>query len=184
MISGEKVGLRAVEERDLPFLKSWRNIERFRKNFREYRELNDADQKAWFEMLQQKRSDNFMFVIIRLETNEPIGAIGLLYVNWIARYADFSFYIGDNKEYISKSIESTESISLMIKYGFEVLNLNKIWMELYETDILKLSFFKDYGFSIDGKLRQNAIVDGVYRDSFILSILRSEFEAKFNSKRA
>ncbi len=33
MIKGQKVGLRAVEKEDLPFLRDWRNIPDFRKQF-------------------------------------------------------------------------------------------------------------------------------------------------------
>ena len=52
MIKGKKVGLRAVEKQDLPFLRDWRNIVEFRKNFREVRELSLTDQEAWFDHLQ------------------------------------------------------------------------------------------------------------------------------------
>ena len=53
MIKGKKVGLRAVEKEDLPFLRDWRNIVEFRKNFREVRELSLTDQEAWFDSLQR-----------------------------------------------------------------------------------------------------------------------------------
>lgn len=49
MIKGKLVGLRAVEREDLSLLRDWRNIPEFRKNFREVRELNLANQESWFE---------------------------------------------------------------------------------------------------------------------------------------
>jgi RimJ/RimL family protein N-acetyltransferase len=116
-----------------------------------------------------------MFVIVDLKTNEPIGACGLLYTNWINRSSDFSFYIGYNDLYIDE-VYAFDAANTLIKYGFEDLNLNKIWMELYEYDLKKLDFFKEnFNFHVDGKLRQNAFSEGRYWDSFIISILKSEF---------
>ena len=49
MLIGEQVGLRAIEKKDLPVLLKWRNQTEFRRYFREYRELNTANQDSWFE---------------------------------------------------------------------------------------------------------------------------------------
>ena len=125
MIKGKLIGLRAVEINDLEYLKNWRNNTEFRKNFREVRELNSVNQDNWFNKINSSPND-FMFTIIRLEDNKPIGACGLLYVNWIIRSADFSFYIGIEDYYIDNLGLAKESAELLIKYGFNNLNLNKI----------------------------------------------------------
>ena len=143
MIKGKQIGLRAVEINDLEYLKNWRNNTEFRKNFREVRELNSINQDNWFNKINSSPND-FMFTIVRLEDNKPIGACGLLYINWIIRSADFSFYIGIEDFYIDNLGLAKESAELLIKYGFNNLNLNKIWMELYEFDSKKLDFFKNY----------------------------------------
>ena len=90
MLKGKYTGLRAVEKEDLIYLRDWRNISHFRKNFREHKELNLFNQETWFNRTFSSPND-FMFVIVDLETNQPIGACGLLYTNWIIRSADFSF---------------------------------------------------------------------------------------------
>ena len=176
MIKGLKVGLRALEKEDLNFLKDWRNHVDFRKHFREVRELSLADQENWLASLQNSRLINFMFIIVELETNKPIGAAGLLYINWINRAADFSFYIGKNEIYVDDKEVSIESAKLLIDYGFNNLNLNKIWMELYEFDKKKIDFFtKKFNFKQDGLLRQNCFEEGKYWDSYIISLLKSEY---------
>lgn len=178
MIKGKLIGLRAVESSDLELLKNWRNNTNFRKNFREVRELNSVNQEGWFNKTNNSPND-FMFTIVRLEDNKPIGACGLLYINWINRSADFSFYIGINDFYIDNQGLAEESTDLLIKYGFNNLNLNKIWMELYEFDNQKLKFFQEkFDFKIDGKLRENCYEDGKYWDSFIISLLKFDFNKK------
>ncbi|PKQ64412.1 GNAT family N-acetyltransferase [Labilibaculum filiforme] len=175
MISGKIIGLRAVEKEDLVFLRDWRNIPEFRKNFREVRELSLTDQEAWFDSLQRTKHINYMFTIVDLKDNKVIGAGGLLYINWHTRSADFSFYIGKGKKYIDNDGYAEEAAKLLIEYGFNNLNLNKIWMELYEFDSKKINFFENiFSFKQDGILRQNCFEDGKYWDSIIISLLRSE----------
>ncbi len=176
MISGEKVGLRAVETDDLVKLKEWRNYPSFRKNFREVRELNSYNQEAWMHKTNASPND-FMFVFVRLEDGEVIGAGGLLYTNWIIRSADFSFYIGYNQEYIDSAGYAKEAVNLLLKYGFNNLNLNKVWMELYEFDTQKIDFFtKEFGFKIDGCLRDNCFEDGQYWNSYIISTTQTDYK--------
>jgi len=174
MIKGKKVGLRAVEKEDLLYLRNWRNIPEFRKHFREVRELSLTDQEAWFDSLQKTKHINYMFTIVDLDSKKPIGAAGLLYINWIIRSADFSFYIGDENKYIGDDGVANEAAQLLIDYGFKNLNLHKIWMELYEFDTQKIEFFKNkFDFKQDGLLRDNCFEDGKYHNSFILSLINN-----------
>jgi RimJ/RimL family protein N-acetyltransferase len=174
MIKGKFIGLRAVEKEDLKYLRDWRNLTEFRKNFREFRELSMSDQELWFESLQNSRQTNFMFTIVDLKNSKPIGAAGLLYVNWINRSADFSFYIGEKNLYIDEDPVSTEAVELLINYGFSNLNLHKVWMELYEFDIKKINFFKNrFNFKQDALLRDNCFEDGKYWNSIIISLINT-----------
>jgi RimJ/RimL family protein N-acetyltransferase len=172
MIKGKKVGLRAIEKEDLSYLRDWRNVPSFRKHFREVRELSLTDQEAWFESLQRTKHINYMFIVVDLQTNKPIGAAGLLYINWTIRSGDFSFYIGEDEMYIGNDGKAKEAAQLLIDYGFKNLNLHKIWMELYEFDSEKINFFmNEFKFKQDGLLRDNCFEDGKYWNSLIISLL-------------
>jgi len=175
MIKGKLVGLRAVEKEDLTLLRDWRNNPDFRRNFREVRELNMANQEIWFNKSCVNNPNNFMFIIERLSDSKPIGACGLLYINWIIRSADFSFYIGEANAYIDDEGYAKDAVQLLIDYGFNNLNLHKIWMELYEFDKSKIKFFTEkFNFKKDIQLRDNCFEDGKYWDSYILSLLNCE----------
>jgi hypothetical protein len=176
MIKGKMVGLRPIEREDLVLLRDWRNIASFRRNFREYRELNMMNQENWFARLNSNPND-FMFMIERLDDKKPLGAGGLLYTNWIIRSADFSFYIGHEDVYIDAKGYAEEAAKLLIQYGFHTLNLNKIWMELFDYDVMKIEFFKDkFKFTKDGILRDNCFEDGHYWNSGVYSLLRCEYK--------
>ncbi len=119
------------------------------------RELNLANQEEWFNKCCINNPNDFMFIIERLDNKMPIGACGLLYINWIIRSGDFSFYIGEGEKYIDDEGYASDACKLLINYGFNNLNLNKIWMELYEFDKTKLSFFqKQFGFTIGWKIKK------------------------------
>lgn len=174
MIKGKLVGLRAVEQQDLELLRDWRNNPSFRRNFREVRELSLYNQEKWIAKVNNSPND-FMFVIVDLATNEPVGACGLLYVNWIIRSADFSFYIGKNNDYLDEKKMGKDAAQLLIDYGFKNLNLHKIWMELYEYDVRKIKFFTEvFRFRQDGILRDNCFEAGRYWDSYIFSLLERD----------
>ena len=89
--------------------------------------------------------------------------------------ADFSIYIGNDGEYIDRNGYAKEAAELLIKYGFAALNLNKVWMELYEFDKKKIDFFiNEFGFHKDGCLRDNCYEDGRYYDSYIISLINQK----------
>tara|TARA_B100001175_G_scaffold222794_1_gene189794 strand:- start:4122 stop:4646 length:525 start_codon:yes stop_codon:yes gene_type:complete len=174
MIKGKKIILKAVETEDLDKLKDWRNNPIFRKNFREHRELNSINQDIWLKKMS-KSSNDYMFSVFESKTQTLIGACGLLYIDWVIRSADLSIYIGKDNIYIDNHIGLDISQTL-IEYGFKILNLNKIWMELFEFDDSKINFFtKKLNFKIDGRLRNNCYHDGKYYDSLIVSLLKNEF---------
>ena len=175
MLDGLKVYLTAVEKEDLNQLKIWRNNPSFRKYFREYRELNSAQQNIWFKNKVVEDDSTQMFAIRRLDDNILLGCCGLVYINWIHRHADLSLYIGFDNQYIDNEGYAQESCSILLNYGFEELGLNKIWTEIYEFDNKKLELYNKFGFKLDGVLRENYFYKNNWYDSKVLSLLKKEY---------
>ena len=174
MIKGEKVYLSSVEKDDLEQLKNWRNNPEFRKNFREYRELNMKQQEAWFEEKVVKDPTTLMFAIRDIKSNQLLGCCGFVYINWIHKHADLSLYIGWEDAYIDEHGYAQESCKLLVSYGFNELCLNKVWTEIYEFDEKKKQLYKNFGFQQDGLLRENYWYAGRWWDSRILSLLSKD----------
>lgn len=176
MLKGRKVGLVGIERRDLKQLLDWRNNPDFRKHFREHRELNMQQQEKWYEERVLKDPATIMFSIRRLGDDELLGACGLVYINWVYKHADLSLYIGWNDSYIDREGYAEETTRLMLDYAFNEMGLNKVWTEIYLFDKKKKKLYDGFGFHIDGVLRQNYFYEGRYWDSYILSILASEWK--------
>ena len=158
MKRGDKVYLAAIERQDLTKLIKWRNLEDFKRHFREYREINTDMQEKWYNKVLNDLS-TLMFSIKRINDNELLGCCGLCYINWIHRHADLSLYIGFNEEYIDKEGYAYESCKLLFDYGLNQLGLNKIWTEIYEFDDKKKDLYNSLGFKLDGILRKNYFYD-------------------------
>ena len=135
MLKGKYVGLRAIEESDLSQLLLWRNQPNYRRFFREYRELSQTNQRNWFDSKVLNDKSTEMFSIVDINTGELLGACGLCYIDWINRNADFSIYIGKDDLYIDEKY-AIEAAQIMMKYGFEELNLHRLWSEIYSFDEL------------------------------------------------
>lgn len=171
MLKSEKVYLKAIESEDLNQLREWRNLPEFRKHFREYREINSDMQQKWFENTVVDDRNTIMFSIFSSETDELIGCCGLCYINWVHRNADLSLYIGYEQEYIDDKGFAEEACKLLINYGFNELNLHKIWTEIYKFDNKKKALYDKLGFQVDGTLREHYFYDGKWWDSLLYSIL-------------
>lgn len=183
MLRGKKVALVAVKREDLKQLMDWRNIPDFRKHFREYRELNMPLQEKWYEEVVLGDPRTIMFSIKRLKDGRLLGCCGFVYIAWVYRHADLSLYIGWKGSYIDDEGYAKEACRLMLDHGFKELNLNKIWTEIYIFDKKKKKLYDEFGFKIDGILRENYFYDGKFWDSYILSILASEWLNKKSPKR-
>jgi len=174
MISGRKVYLKAVEKDDLEQLKEWRNLPDFRKHFREYREINSEMQQKWFENTIINDKNTIMFSIFDSNTNKLIGCCGLCYINWVHRNADLSLYIGHDQSYIDDTGFAEDACRVLLEYGFDELNLHKIWTEIYDFDDKKNNLYKKVGFKRDGVLRDQYFYNGTWSNSLILSLINTE----------
>ena len=174
MLKGRIVGLRAVEREDLKRLLAWRNQPEFRKFFREYRELNMENQSNWFESRVLADEHTRMFSIVILKTGELIGACGLCYIDWPNRCADFSIYIGKDGIYIDSEY-AVDAAQLMIKYGFDELNLHRLWTEIYEFDEKKKILFKELGFEHEATHISTHWTEGKWVNSLYYRLLEYEY---------
>ncbi len=180
MISGRTVGLRALEREDLQDLQEWRNREHYRRYFREYRELSLEHQQEWFDRTVLHDNRTLMFGIVELESKSLIGVCGLCYVHWVHRHADLSLYIGKDDLYVDAKPDGItfDVLDCLFDYGFNQLNLNKVWTEIYEFDELKHALLEAYGFHRDGVLRENYFYEGRAMDSHVYSLLARDWRQK------
>ena len=166
------MNLRPIEKNDLNTIQIWRNDKNVMPFVREYRKLSEQHINKWYESMIL--DDKFEMFIME-NSNESIGVCGLTYINWQNRHADLHFAIYENFEWIDE-FYAPKFYEIITDYAFYELNLNKIYVEVYENDDKKINFFSKRNFKKDACLRKHYFHKGEYLDSYILSLLKEEYE--------
>lgn len=174
-IIGEKIYLRGLEKEDL------------KSNYFQW--LNDSEVTYYLEMglkpsnieiLEEeyekmiRNPAEIVFAIVDKKTNRLIGSCGLYMINFIARKAEYRIIIGE-KEFWGKGY-GTEAAKLLLKYAFEKLNLNKVWLGVNADNIKAVKSYEKAGFVREGVLRKEIFRNNRYYDAIRMSILREEYE--------
>jgi len=128
--------------------------------------------RKYIEHFQNSTTD-LLFAIIDRGTHQHVGNITLNRINWIHRTADTGLMIG-RKEFWGKGY-AFEALSLLIEYAFQKLGLQKIVAGAVADNIPIIVTLEKLGFKVEGKPRREFFVEGEYRDSVRLGLLRDEF---------
>ncbi|MHB1394304.1 MAG: GNAT family N-acetyltransferase [Clostridia bacterium] len=173
---GERVMLREYKKEDLQHMRMWVNDPEVVKNLSDvflYPHTLNATENFLNTILEGK-SEEKGFVIADRDTEEYIGQIGLIDINWKNRVAVLGIVIGSevnrNKGY------GTEAIKVLEEFTFNTLNLNKLELQLRDYNLRGYSCYLKCGFKEEGRKRQNFYFNGAYTDSIFMGILKSEYE--------
>ena len=161
------VVITAIEREDLPKLKEWRNDYAHRRHYRQFRLLSDEMQEKWFSDLQNDQ-DTIMFAI--RADGQLVGCCGLTYMHWKNRIAELSLYT-DRYQSVAYAYDA---LKLLVEYGFRELGMHKLWVDVYEFDERKIALCHQFGFILDGVLRDNLWREGRYWNSHIYSLLEHD----------
>jgi RimJ/RimL family protein N-acetyltransferase len=174
MFEGKSVSLRALEKEDLEILKEWRNSKHVRKSTREYKLLNMINQKNWFESIHQLNPPREIMFGILNKRKKLIGVTGLTYIDWKNRNSEISIYFSTNN-WQTKS-EAKEVINLILEYGFEELNLHRLYVEIFSLMKDNIKLFSQLKFIKEGELREKIWRQNKWWDTIIFSKLSSEYK--------
>lgn len=101
-----------------------------------------------------------------------VGVIGLHYINWLNETTSIGYYL--HQDYQKLAI-MTECTQFLIDYCFTELKLNRIEISTATRNTKSQNIPKKLGFTQEGILRQNEKLNGSYSDSYVFSLLRSEY---------
>jgi diamine N-acetyltransferase len=178
MIIGDQIRLRAIEKDDLPFYVKWLNDPEVKRGLSIILPLSLAEEEDWFEEMR-KRSPFERPLAIEIQPNPKkdewvfVGNGGFFGIDWQNRMAEIGIHIGE-KKYWDQGF-GTGTMQLFVKHGFENLNLNRVWLRVFETNSRAIRSYEKAGFIHEGKYRQGQYIEGKYVDVMIMSVLRSEW---------
>lgn len=176
MIYGRSVRLRAVERSDIPRFQAWLNDEEVTAGLLIYLPLSMADEEAWFEGMMKTPGDEHPLVI-EIRSGEqwvPIGNCGFHAIDYRCRESEVGIFIGE-KAFWNQGF-GTEAMNLLLRHGFNTLNLNRIFLRVYATNPRAVHSYEKAGFVHEGRMRQAVYKHGQYIDVLLMSILLSEWQ--------
>ena len=179
MIIGEQIRFRAIEKEDLPIFVKWLNDPEVRQGLSMIMPLSLAEEENWFEeLLKKPQYEKPLAIEIQPDPQLDewifVGNCGLFGINWQNRFAEVGIFIGE-KGYWNQGF-GTKSIRLILKYGFEDLNLHRIWLRVFENNTRAIRSYEKAGFTNEGKFREAQYLDGKYMDVMIMSMLKPEWQ--------
>jgi RimJ/RimL family protein N-acetyltransferase len=177
MLKGEHVILRPPKREYIDAFLKWMNDPEITQYLVMVRPLTREMEEEWYDNIKN-RDDFFLFSIFVPEENDEDKLIGncSIGVNWRYKVGKCGIVIGE-KEFHGKGY-GTEAMKLLIKYGFDTLNLNRIELETHEFNERAYKSYLKVGFKEEGRRRQAHYINGKYHDSSMMGILREEWEIK------
>lgn len=174
----EDYKLLPLRRQDIQNIREWRNkqIEVLRQN----KILTEQEQIFYYEniitpLFAKDRPAQIVFSF--LKNDICIGYGGLVHISWEDQRGELSFLLNPDrvadKEVYNK--EFSIFIKLILKIGFQQLNLNRIFTETYNIRDYHVSILESNGFIREGVLREHVKISGKYFDSIIHSCLKEDF---------
>jgi len=170
---GDRIYLRPIELPDEHKLRKWINDPEVWQYLNHRPPINSFREREHIESLGKTPGEYCLGVVVRAG-DRLIGSVGLHRVHLVNRSAELGIMIGD-KSYHGRGYGS-EAVRLMVRYGFEELNLNRIDLHVLAHNLRAICCYQKAGFVHEGCLRQAMFRNGHYEDEYRFSMLRDEWE--------
>jgi len=131
-------------------------------------------------LLKQIKSGSPVFGIIDKKTDRIIGDLTLMKVDQINGASSFGITIGE-KEYLNKGY-GTDATKLILDYGFNMLNLHNIMLNVFEFNKRAIASYKKIGFKEIGRRRGARLIAGKRYDTIFMDITADEFDSVYVKK--
>ena len=171
---GSTIYLRPLDLADVPLLLTWMNDPEVTRQLRAYRPMMRLAEEEFLRKLSTSERDIALGIMVR-EPEQFIGVTGLHRLDVRNHHAEFGITVGEKSAW-SKGY-GTEATRLMVQYAFDRLNLNRVWLHVYEFNERAIRVYQKVGFRPEGRLRQDTYRDGRYWDTLVMGVLRDEWRA-------
>jgi RimJ/RimL family protein N-acetyltransferase len=136
--------------------------------------LQGASQVKWVESFGPSEKYFFIYDLITATSKPLVGYCGLDKIHSIHRTAELSLLIDPSRH---KEGFGKQAVKELLRFGFEFLNLNCIFIEVIHSTN-NWDFWLKQGFEYEGTGRARYFKNNRYCEARIGSVLKSEWTAK------
>ncbi len=175
MIVGKKVRLVPLDtEKHLDYIMEHFNNPQMRVYLGGYIPVSRNAEREWIEAAEEslKKRTDFHFAIETHPDGNMIGTLGLHDVDWLSRSCVLGIAIYEEQNW-SKGY-GTESIQLLLDFGWAHLNMRRIELGVHDHNPRARHVYEKIGFKHYGTAHQKYYIDGRYVDTHYMEILREQ----------
>lgn len=168
MCAGE-LALKPLEADDLADLAAWRQRPDNFGCFMSHAPITASGQADWYRAYL--RDDTEMLFVLFDSEGKRFGMVGLGDIDHKNQKAEFGrFLIGDpqmrGRGYGKLALEK------IIKFGFDELNLRKIYLRVFADNDAAVCLYEKVGFRREGLLKDDHFSAGRWRDVLLMAVFR------------
>ncbi|MCR4435057.1 MAG: UDP-4-amino-4,6-dideoxy-N-acetyl-beta-L-altrosamine N-acetyltransferase [Clostridiales bacterium] len=173
MLETDRLILKLLDEEDEKSILAWRNQKDIIDSLFCHKGITLKEHREWYE--KYLRSGNRIeFIIIVKNSGRKIGTVGLSNIDYRNQKAEYGIFLGEKAER-GKGYGKEASCAL-ISYGFNELNLRRIYLKVFRDNRQAVKLYKNLGFNEEGILRKDVYKNGKFKDVMIMSILKDEWK--------
>jgi RimJ/RimL family protein N-acetyltransferase len=173
-LKGERIVLCPLRREDAHQYTVWLNDEEVSQFLLMHQPMTvEAELEFLDRALTQKVDEGVILGIWLGQPRKLIGGVGLHGIHRRDRHAELGIFIGEKGQW-GQGL-GPEAMRLLIRYGFETLNLRKILLRHYSHNARGRAAYEKLGFQEVGRLKEHRWIAGAWRDEHIMEIFRNEF---------
>jgi len=174
------IGLRRVESKDAEALYAFKNDPEITALLGGFSVgYSTREISAWINR-HQETSDDIVWTITALQSDQCIGHVGLYRIDHRIRSAEFAILVGD-KERWGRGL-GCRITHAVLQYAFDELNLNRVSLSVLESNRRAQALYRRLGFQVEGCMRQAQYKGGRYVDIIVMGLLAEEFDAQAQAR--
>ena len=172
---GRRLDLRPISLADAETFVRWFNDPDVSQYLGREMPITLEEEKSWIE---KRAGDqyNHILVMVHRELRRAIGTVGLHGISGSNRKAVFGIQIGE-KEFWNQGL-GLEATELMLEIAFDRFNLNRVELDVYETNPRAIRVYDRTGFRAEGVARQGRWIRGRYVDVRHMAVLAEEWRVR------
>ena len=172
---GQRLDLRPISMADAEIFVRWFNDPDVSQYLGRDVPITLEEEKKWIESRAGDVANQILVMVHRAE-RRSIGTVGLHGMSGQNRKAVFGIQIGE-KEFWNQGL-GREATELTLEIAFDRLNLNRVELEVYETNPRAIRVYERAGFRAEGVARQGRWIRGRYVDVRRMAILAEEWRVR------
>lgn len=175
MLIGERVRLRELRKTDIEAVKTYINDPEITRMLRSGIPfpLLEHEEEKWINSQSGLSTKSYSFAIETLDNQEFIGECGFTEIDWKNRHTDIGIFLGKD-DHRGKGL-GTEVLRLLVEFGFNELNLNKIKLGVFSYNKNAIKCYEKFGFITEGIFKDDLFRDGMYHNVIYMALFKKDF---------